>query len=294
MTHAHVAAARVARRLTRPPVSSCRGVLGCSMSLSARPMRPSSVLCPVATASPTATPPVTTVPANANRRRPVAESPSRRSPSASAPPAFLTGRDSPVRTDSSTVRLRFWRRKMSAGTLSPSDRTTMSPWTSSRPGIRLWTPSLVTRARGLDISRRDSSALAVLRSWYSVIPMTRTTKPMSMAASAGSRPMTRYSAPLARSRMSIGSLMTSRMRRRMCFLPALGSSFQPCSRSLPAASALLSPGNLRMSMTSGTADTSPGSASHRRRAAAALSRCSEPRRLFARKIIRPGWTGQTA
>jgi hypothetical protein len=53
----------------------------------------------------------------------------------------------------------------SAGTRSPSDRTTRSPRTTSRPGILLRSPPLMTNARGLDRSRRASRVRSVFLSW---------------------------------------------------------------------------------------------------------------------------------
>ncbi len=49
-----------------------------------------------------------------------------------SPVFFFTGTDSPVREDSSTIRLIVFRTIASAGTLSPSLRIMMSPITSSR------------------------------------------------------------------------------------------------------------------------------------------------------------------
>ncbi len=52
----------------------------------------------------------------------------------------------------------------SAGTRSPSETTMTSPRTTSRPGILFCSPSRITRALGLERSRKASRARSVFRS----------------------------------------------------------------------------------------------------------------------------------
>ena len=61
----------------------------------------------------------------------------------------------------------------------------MSPRATSRPATRRRTPPRMTSARGLDRSRRASSARSVRRSWMMVMAMTTKTKPSSINASPG-------------------------------------------------------------------------------------------------------------
>ncbi len=85
---------------------------------------PTSVFWPVATTTPMPRPVMTVVPAKVTFPR----SPIDASASASAR-FFLTATDSPVSSDSSTVRLAACMRRRSAGTRIPDSRRTMSPGT---------------------------------------------------------------------------------------------------------------------------------------------------------------------
>ena len=99
--------------------------------------------------------------------------------------SFATGTASPVSSDSSTSSRpsSSW---ASAEMRSPSCSTSRSPRTTSRPAMRCSLPSLITNARGADMSRRDSSARCVLRSCTSVMPITTNTKLSRNSASARS------------------------------------------------------------------------------------------------------------
>jgi hypothetical protein len=121
--------------------------------------------------------------------------------------SLRTGTDSPVSRDSSACRSLHERSTASAGTRSPSATSTMSPRATSLPGTYICRPSRITRARGLDRSRKASRARSVLRSWKTVMPMTTNTKPSSMKASWRS-PRTAYRAPANTSRRNMGSRAT--------------------------------------------------------------------------------------
>ena len=64
----------------------------------------------------------------------------------SSPMFLLTPSDSPVRDDSSTIRLFDSIKIKSAGTFIPSSKSTMSPIVSSSESIVLISPSLFTMA----------------------------------------------------------------------------------------------------------------------------------------------------
>lgn len=78
---------------------------------------------------------------------------------------FLTGTDSPVRSDSSILQFLLRRTTQSAGTLSPSCMMTISSLTTSLPAILICSPFLMTKALGLERSLSAASALSVLFSW---------------------------------------------------------------------------------------------------------------------------------
>ena len=215
-------------------VSVCSIVGSGLVCSSALPILPSSVRGPVAAISTMPCPDVTRVPENTEGK---SSPPGRSSARASADGTLRTGTDSPVSSDSSVERCSARRRRPSAGTRSPSARTTRSPRTTSRPAMRRRSPSRITRARGLERSRSASSACSVRRSWTIVMVMTTNTKPSSISASVGS-PMRRYTTPAATSMRNIGSRTTSRtMVSRLRFCCA-GSSFGPscCKRARASSS----------------------------------------------------------
>ena len=218
----------IARRRTMRRVSVCSIVGSAFVCSRALPILPSSVRGPVAAISTMPWPEVTKVPENTEGK---SSPPGRSRARASAEGTLRTGTDSPVSSDSSVARCSACRSRPSAGTRSPSARTTRSPATTSRPAIRRRWPSRITRARGLERSRSASSACSVRRAWTIVIVMTTNTKPSSINASAGS-PRRRYTTPAATSMRNIGSRTTSRtMVSRLRFCCA-GSSFGPscCKR----------------------------------------------------------------
>ena len=146
---------------TSRPTSACSFVCSTSTDWSALPIAPISVRLPVARTSATPWPCTTRDPENTNGW----SSPPGRA-AACWPSQFTlrTGTDSPVRSDSSVARLLQDRTAASAGTRSPSVSTRISPGTTSRPAMRRCKPSRTTSARGLDRSRRASSARSVFRS----------------------------------------------------------------------------------------------------------------------------------
>ena len=148
-----------ATQVTMRWVSCWTGVCPLVMACRDSPMRPSALRAPVATTMPRPEPCVTSVPEKT--RAPDS------SAAASGPvtACFITGTDSPVSNDSSTVRLDASSRCRSAGTRSPSASSTTSSTTSSRPAMRTAWPSRMTSARGLESSRRASSALSLRRFW---------------------------------------------------------------------------------------------------------------------------------
>jgi hypothetical protein len=127
-------------------------------------MFPSSVSAPIATTAPRPRPVVTTAPVNAIERRSASGA-----SSLTGSLRLLTGRDSPVSSDSSICNPLVWRRRRSAGTLLPGSSRTMSPGTSSRLSISRSWPSRITRARGTTSCIRARTAPSACRSW--VTPM---------------------------------------------------------------------------------------------------------------------------
>ncbi|MNE04080.1 hypothetical protein D3C80_966030 [compost metagenome] len=129
-------------------------------------MLPSAVRGPVFTTSPRPCPATTRVPAN---NRAWLSSPEERRPgSAAVDPHRVTGADSPVRRDSSTVTTSDDSSRTSAGTRSPSPMTTRSPGVSSRAGIRRSRPARITFANGWAMARSAFSALSLRASWLTV------------------------------------------------------------------------------------------------------------------------------
>ena len=78
---------------------------------------------------------------------------------------LATGTDSPVRTDSSTIRAIVVSKRRSAGTRMPDSRRTMSPGTSSALSTICSTPSRSTRALGERYRMSERMADSARHSW---------------------------------------------------------------------------------------------------------------------------------
>jgi len=94
---------------------------------------------------------------------------------------FVAVIDSPVRGDSSILRLMASISLPSAGILSPSQMSRMSPGTISRAGMSLVLPSLITLLWGETICFRASTACSARYSWMNPMIELSTTM-MSMTA----------------------------------------------------------------------------------------------------------------
>lgn len=75
---------------------------------------------------------------------------------------FLTGTDSQVSNDSSTLQFLLRKTTQSAGTLSHSCMMMISSFTTSLPAILICSPFLMTNALGLESSFSASNAFSVL------------------------------------------------------------------------------------------------------------------------------------
>ena len=91
-------------------------------------------------------------------------SPSGAFSSIEADASFSTGTDSPVRADSSHLRLAAWISRPSAGMKSPASSLTISPGTSWEASITCSTPPRTTRAWGAEMFFSASSAFSALLS----------------------------------------------------------------------------------------------------------------------------------
>ena len=89
--------------------------------------------------------------------------------STKASASFSEGTDSPVRADSSLLRLELSSSRASAGTKSPASRWMMSPGTSREASMTSVLPFRNTLAWGADIFFKASSAFSALLSC--IIPM---------------------------------------------------------------------------------------------------------------------------
>jgi hypothetical protein len=161
--------AKAATSLTTRAVSRSSEVLPLSRVASDTPMRPSSLLTPVASTTARPSPFTTSVPEYT-----------------ASPARFVTGSDSPVSSDSSSSRSSASSSRASAATRSPSATISRSPRTTSRPAMRRRSPSRITSARGLDRSRSASSARSALCSCTTVIATTTTIDAASTSASCTS------------------------------------------------------------------------------------------------------------
>ena len=161
----------------------CKGVSG-ELSWSSSPaILPMAVSMPVAAAIPTPAPAEIPVPAKTvfllSARGAFFWQ--------TAPASFSTGRDSPVRADSSAVSSTVRRRRRSAGTRSPALRMTTSPGTSCQLSTVCFLPSRSTRALGEDSFFSASMALSARSSWTVPITALHTTIARMMMESTYSR-----------------------------------------------------------------------------------------------------------
>ena len=105
--------------------------------------------------------------------------------------SFSTGKDSPVKDDSSVFKLMASISLKSAGTVLPSSKITISPGTSSSAFSSTKAPSLLTIQVGEDILFKASNDFSALLSCTVPIIAFKTQTPMMMIGSAKSK-----SAPL--------------------------------------------------------------------------------------------------
>lgn len=133
MTKTSPESTTAAKPSTRPSAERrrCNGVAAGLVDATRAVIRPSALAAPVRTTVPVARPVVTTVPALA-----------------SSPTARVTGTDSPVSADSSTLSRAASASSRSAGTTSPASTRTRSPRTRSAAGRTTSRPSRTTRAVG--------------------------------------------------------------------------------------------------------------------------------------------------
>ncbi len=146
---------------------------------------PTSVSMPVATTMARPRPLVTTVPDQTMLARAVSAVFSGTTQSSS----LGTGCDSPVSTDSSVSRLYTSMSLASAAILSPGDRTSTSPGTTSAASIDCAWPPRSTRAWGADSSARAARARSA-RNSCTKPRMAFTTTMASMAAASLYSPIT--------------------------------------------------------------------------------------------------------
>ncbi len=132
------------------------GVCGAAWLPIMRAMRPTCVRIPVSTTRPLPCPAVTAQLENIMLCRSPSGVPSGKTASA----AFSEGTLSPVRALSSALRSTAATRRRSAGTRSPALSRTRSPGTSCGAGTTASFPPRTTRARGLEMRRRASSAFS--------------------------------------------------------------------------------------------------------------------------------------
>ena len=116
-------------------------------------------------------------------------SPSGASSGSTVGPSLGTGTLSPVSDASCMLMLLSFIILMSAGTIAPSSRYTISPGTSSLAGTTLSSPFLRTRALGAVIFLRASNASAAFFSWITPTEALRTiTHKITMASGKPSPP----------------------------------------------------------------------------------------------------------
>ncbi len=148
----------IARRFTKVPISLFSWVGSSLRESSAFPIFPISVFRAVAVTFTNPFPWTIIDPEYTNGR---SSPPGMSIISPSIHSLFLTGTDSPVKRDSSASKLLLFRTRASAGTLSPSCKITVSPLTTSFPGILIVSPSRITSALGLARSFSASRAFSV-------------------------------------------------------------------------------------------------------------------------------------
>ena len=221
----------------------CKGVW-VSLSPSSRPaILPISVCIPVPVTTAVAVPYVTLHPENTILLR----SPTPAFSSTTASASFSDGTDSPVKADSSLLRLTLFSSRASAGIKSPASRWIMSPGTSWEASMIFSSPSRRTLARGADIFFRASRAFSALLSC--TIPIMALSTTMSRIStgsknsigSPSTQAMTKETAA-ARSRIMImTSLNCSKNRWRLVFFFFSCNLFSPYWERRWAAWPLVSP-----------------------------------------------------
>mmetsp|Transcript_5827 Transcript_5827/g.14783 ORF Transcript_5827/g.14783 Transcript_5827/m.14783 type:complete len:310 (+) Transcript_5827:226-1155(+) len=176
-------------------------LLASSTELRSDAVFPKKVLPPVATTMASISPVATVEPI-------LAMSPSR----------IFTGRDSPVRAAWSTPISLPWSSRQSAGTAPPSARTTRSPGTNSRPGMRSHRPLRFTLACGARLFFSASTASpALISSCHPTNPFMNwrsSSTPKSTRCSVGPSAPRRPSAALMRPTAS-STKMPTQMRHAM-------------------------------------------------------------------------------
>ena len=125
-------------------VSFWSSVSSDSMACKDLPILPNSVYMPVAATFAMPTPPTTKVP---EYMKGELSPPGRPISVDSSASVLCTGTDSPVSSDSSIIRLLQSSTIPSAGTLSSSERTMISPRTTSPPGMIAGSITFVLRTR---------------------------------------------------------------------------------------------------------------------------------------------------
>ena len=140
-------------------------------------MPPSTVWPPTASTTPVAVPLTTLLPQKARLGRSVMAP----SGSGQLPPVFSTGSLSPVRADWLRKRSLAWRMRRSAGIMSPADRWTRSPTTSSSMGSSPLHPSRCTQAVVVSRAARRRAAWLLRVSWTRRSRPESRTMPVMMA-----------------------------------------------------------------------------------------------------------------
>ena len=154
--------------------------------------------------------------------------------------AFSTGRLSPVRALSAVFRLAHSSRRPSAQTASPASSTTISPGTTSRPGIWTTVPSRRTFAVGADICFRLSREASAFTVW--TVPRTAFMVITARITTVLSTSPSTAETTAARIRMiTKKSANCSKKIRNVDFFPPSRSSLGPYRSSRRAASWLVRP-----------------------------------------------------
>ena len=220
------------------------GVWKSSCCLSMPAILPTSVFMPVPTTTPTPLPYITTDDEYAM----FTLSPRGASSLRTVGPSFGLGTLSPVSEASCTLMLLSLIILMSAGTIEPSSRYTMSPGTSCSAGTMLSSPSRRTRALGAVIFLSASSASAAFFSWMTpTVALSTMTQKIIMASARPSPSMNCITSEkiIATNRIMT---MTSEICSSIIFHTDFGftsaMTFLPYFSSLSAASLSESPSSL--------------------------------------------------